>query len=365
MIAIPRGKRRACLTLILCCGLLGLDRTAYAQETTQVVSTVIAHRTIWQPTFEAVGNLRARWGADLAFQTAGIVSELDFHSGQDVDAGTKLARLQLNDEPGLLAEYQAQADLDQIVFNRDTRQYQVQAVSKATVDHDRLTLQADHSRAVAEQGVIGMKTLRAPFSGRLGVRRVDPGQYLQPGTVVVTLQALDPIYVDFYVPQNMSAYLKEGSPVTVTVDAWPGHNFAGAVTAVTPQVDVPSRTILVRARLGNHDHALVPGMFAIVRLMYGVAARQITIPKSAVTFSTFGTSVWTVQSSGDHKKEIVRQTAVVTGESRGDQVEVLSGLTDGQKIVSAGQIKLYEGAPVTENNIIQPDASADPHPPQE
>lgn len=336
-----------------------------AQEQPQIVSTVTAHTETWYPILEAVGNLRARWGADLSFQTPGIVSELDFHSGQDVHVGTTLARLQLNDEPGLLAQYKAQAALDEIIFNRDTKQFHVQAVSKAVVDHDRLTLEADRSRVIAEEAIIAMKTLRAPFSGTLGIRRVDPGQYLQPGTAVVTLQALDPIYADFFVPQNSSAKLHLGDTATVTVDAWPGRFFSGTVTAITPRVNVQSRTILVRAAIDNHDHALFPGAFALVQLQCGVPRDHVTIPKSSVTFATYGTSVWVVTTATGSMQAAAHQTPVITGESRGDQIEILSGLVSGEKVVSAGQIKLYEGVPVLENNRIQPDGTANPHPAQE
>jgi membrane fusion protein, multidrug efflux system len=359
--------RRPALTRALLPGMLlaVLSQPCAAQEPAQTVSTVVARPESWQQDFEAVGTLQARWGTDLAFQTSGLVAGIDFHSGQDVAAGTVLARLTLNDEPGLLAQYQAQAASDEIIFNRNAKQYQAQAVSKAELDRDRLTWRADLGRAAAEQALIDMKTLRAPFAGRLGVRQVNPGQYLQPGTMVVTLQALDPIYADFYVPQNRAAILREGSPVQVSVDAWPARRFAGKISAITPQVNVQSRTILVRATLDNHDHALLPGMFAVVHLSYGAPGRFITLPKSAVIFTTYGSSVWVIRHPTDGKPPIVHQTAIEAGESRGDQVAILSGVAIDQIVVSAGQTKLYEGALVRENNTIQPDASPDPHPAEE
>lgn len=352
--------------LALTCGLLVLrPQPAPAVEPAQVVSSVVAKSAPWQPTLEAVANLRARLGADLAFQAAGIVSELDFRPGQDVAAGTVLAQLRLNDEPGVLAQYRAQAALDQITFGRDTKLFQSHVVSAAAIDGAYLTLQIDQARVIAEQGLIDTKTLRAPFAGRLGIQRVDPGQYLQPGTTVVTLQALDDVYADFYVPQKLAGRLKNGETVGVSVDAWPGRSFAGAVIAVMPQVDALSRTILVRASLDNREHALIPGMFATVRLAYARADPRVTLPKTAIVFSTYGDSVWKIRRGTGGDPDTVHQVTVTTGESRGDQVAVLSGVRDGEEVVSAGQVKLYENAPVAENNAIQPDAGADPHPGQE
>ncbi|MCQ9156789.1 efflux RND transporter periplasmic adaptor subunit [Acidomonas methanolica] len=354
------------ISLLLGCVLfLSPESPSCAQGSVQTVSTAVADHETWQDEFQAVGNLVAHWGTELAFQTSGLVSEIDFHSGQDVTAGTVLARLQLNDETGLLAQYQAQAASDEIIFNRNTKQYQAQAVSKAEVDRDRLTWQSDLGRAKAEQALINMKTLKAPFSGRLGVRQINPGQYLGPGTLVVTLQALDPIYTDFYVPQNKAAILHLGLPVDVTVDAFGGQHFAGDVTAITPQVNLQSRTILVRATLKNPDHTLLPGMFALVHLTYGAPRSFVTIPKTAVIFTTYGDTVWVVERGKDGKQMVAHQRAVTTGISRGDRIAIVAGLPVGTTVVSAGQTKLYENARVAVNNVIQPNASTDFHPAEE
>ncbi|MFS3133843.1 efflux RND transporter periplasmic adaptor subunit [Gluconacetobacter sacchari] len=340
------------------------DRS-YAQDVPQAVSTVTANMQTWRPAFVAIGNLQAHYGTDLAFQTPGLLSEIDFHSGTDVAAGTTLARLQLNDEPGLLAQYEAQAALDEIVLNRDSKQFLVSAVSRAVVDHDRLTLQADRARTDSERGIIAMKTLRTPFAGRLGVRQVNPGQYLQPGTVVVTLQALDPIFADFYVPQNLAGTLATGQEVSVHADAWRERTFPGRVTAITPQVDPQSRTILVRATLDNHDRALIPGMFVTVNLINALPEQRLTLPKSAIVYTTYGDSVWLVRPSGDARPATVHQISVQAADSRGDQVAIRSGLKTGDVVVSAGQTKLYEGASIKVDNTVEPDGAADPHPAEE
>jgi len=338
---------------------------ARAQDAAQSVSTATVTIEHWQPQIEAVGNLRARWGTDLSFQTAGIVSEIMFHSGEDVQKGTVLARLQLNDESGLLGQYRAQAALDEINFNRDTKQFQVNAVSKAIVDRDRLTMEADRAHVRSEEGIIATKELRAPFAGRLGVRRIDPGQYLVPGTAVVTLQSLDPIYVDFYVPQNLSPHVANGNTVSIQVDAWPGRTFAGVVTAITPQVDTQSRTVLVRAQLANPDHALVPGAFARVTTSYEAVKATVVVPRVAVQYATSGNSIWLAVPDAKGNALHAHQQGIGIGQSRGDLVEVISGLKAGEKIVTSGQMKLYEGAPIHENNAIEPDSSATPAPPEE
>ena len=215
-----------------------------------------------------------------------------------------------------------------------------------------------------QQALIAEKTLVAPFAGRLGVRQVDLGQFLQPGTKVVTLQALDPIAADFYVPQQSLGGLHVGEPVAITTDAYPGRPFTAGVSAITPQVDQASRTVLVRAIVGNRDHALIPGMFVGVTLATGRPEMRLTLPQSAISFAPYGDTVFVVRHDA-HGRAMVHQAAVATGARRGDQVAIVSGLAAGDVVVSAGQTKLHEGTPVVVNNTIQPDASVDLQLPEE
>lgn len=338
--------------------------TQAPEEPPQMVATAVAKTLSWQPSLEAMGDLRALNGSDLSFEAAGVVDSIAFASGQDVPKGAVIARLRLDDEPAKLVQLRAQADLAAINLERDTRQFQAQAVSHAIVDTDHATLLADQAAIVAQQALIAEKTLVAPFAGRLGVRQVDLGQFLQPGTKVVTLQALDPIAADFYVPQQSLGGLHVGEPVAITTDAYPGRPFTAGVSAITPQVDQASRTVLVRAIVGNRDHALIPGMFVGVTLATGRPQMRLTLPQSAISFAPYGDTVFVVRHDA-HGRAMVHQAAVATGARRGDQVAIVSGLAAGDVVVSAGQTKLHEGTPVVVNNTIQPDASVDLQLPEE
>ncbi len=338
--------------------------TEAAGEPPQTVSTIIARSLPWRVHLDAVGDLRAVRGADLSAEVAGIVGEIDFTSGADVPAGAVLVRLRPNDEPARLAELRANADLAALNLARDTRENAAQAVSHAVVDTDRATLAADRAQVQGEQALIDEKIIRAPFAGRLGVRQVDLGQYLQPGTPIVTLQALDPIYVDFYLPQGEIAGVAIGDEVEVHVDTYPGRTFTARILAVAPRVDQASRTAQIRATLFNRDHALLPGMFTTVRLQTGAPAAHITLPQAAVTYATYGSTVFVVQP-GPRGTEIAHQQLVVTGATRGEQIAVLSGLQGGETVVTAGQLKLHEGTPVTVDNALPMRMTADPHPPEE
>ena len=333
-------------------------------EPPQTVATVVVRELPWQPSLAVMGDLRALNGADLSFEAAGVVDSVQFASGHDVARGTVIARLRLDDEGARLAQLRAQADLAAITLGRDTKQFQAQAVSHAIVDQDHAALLADQAQVAAEQALIDEKTLIAPFAGRLGVRQVDLGQYLQPGTKVVTLQSLDPIAADFYVPQQQLGDLRVGEAVTVTTDAFAGRRFEATVSAVTPQVDQASRTVLVRAILRNGDRALIPGMFVNVSVATGQAVTRLTVLTAAISFAPYGDTVFVVRHDA-RGRAVAHQVAVTTGETRGDQVAVLAGLRAGDVVVSAGQTKLHEGTPVVINNDVEPDGSVDPHVPEE
>ena len=342
----------------------GIVRHAPAVETApseppQTVATATARLMPWEVSVAAMGDLRALNGADLSFETAGVLDGIGFASGQDVARGAVIARLRLDDETARLAQLRAEADLAAINLARDTKQFAAQAVSHAIVDTDHATLLADQAQVAAEQALIAEKTLVAPFAGRLGVRQVDLGQYLQPGTRVVTLQALDPIAADFYVPQQDLGALHAGAAVSVTTDAFPGRRFTARVSAITPQVDQASRTVLVRAIVANADRALIPGMFVNVAVATGAPVMRLTLPLAAIAFAPYGDTVFVLRrNAAGH--DVAREALVTTGATRGDQVAILKGLEAGDVVVSAGQTKLHDGTPVVVNNAVVPDASADP-----
>jgi membrane fusion protein (multidrug efflux system) len=335
----------------------------------QTVSSTIAAASSWQPRTQALGTLRAVRGADLAAQASGVVDKIHIDSGADVAAGTVLLTLKPNDDPAKLAQLQAQAELASITLKRDQEQLEAQAVSQATVDADASSLKSARAQVAAQQALIEEKMVRAPFAGRLGIRLVDEGQYLGAGTTVVTLQALDPIFIDFYVPQQALARLKVQQAVSATVDAYPGAAFTGNITSVNSRVDAASRNVQVRASFANADRRLVPGMYANVDIDDGDPSTLVTLPQSSITYNPYGNTVYLVQKSGtDDKgnpKLTVLQRFVKLGETRGDQVAVLSGVAVGDEVVTAGQMKLRNGSPVIINNKIVPTGDPNPTPPNE
>ena len=335
----------------------------------QTVSTTIAAASSWQSRTQALGTLRAVRGADLAAQASGVVDKIHIESGAEVAAGTVLLALKPNDDPAKLAQLQAQAELASITLKRDQEQLEAQAVSQATVDTDASNLKAARAQVAAQQALIEEKVVRAPFAGRLGIRLVDEGQYLSAGTAVVTLQALDPIFIDFYVPQQALARLKVKQAVDAAVDAYPGVVFTGSIASVNSKVDAASRNVQVRASFANPDRRLVPGMYANVNIDNGDPSTLVTVPQSAITHNPYGDTVYLVQKSGtDDKgnpKLTVAQRFVKIGDTRGDQVAVKSGLAVGDEVVTAGQMKLRNGSPVVINNKIVPSNDSNPTPPNE
>lgn len=332
----------------------------------QTVSATTAGYQDWQPQLEAVGSLRAVKGADLAFEVAGIVDEIDFESGGDVAEGALLLRLRADDDVAKLRSLEATAQLAQITYQRDQKQFKAQAVSQATLDTDAANLKNANAQVAEQQAIINKKTIRAPFAGHLGIRAVDLGQYVSPGTPIVTLQALDPIYLDFFLPQQWIDQIKIGQKVMATVDTFPDQTFAGEITAINPKVDANTRNVQMRATLSNAAHKLLPGMYARVEIATGEPARYVTLPQTAITFNPYGNTVYIVEQKGvDAQGEplrFARQTFVTTGATRGDQVAVLSGVTEGDRVVTAGQMKLHNGSPLKINNTVQPTADANPLP---
>jgi membrane fusion protein (multidrug efflux system) len=335
---------------------------AFGQEPPATVSTITAHATDWQDTLQAVGTLRAVRGADLAAEIAGVVDSVNIDSGHDVAAGTVLLRLRPNDDEAHLADLQAAADLAAANLARDTKQFRAQAVSQASIDADTAHLRSARAEVAQQLALMQEKTVRAPFAGRLGLRMVDQGQYLAAGTTVVTLQALDPLFVDFYVPEQALGQLRTGEAATLSVDTYPNRTFAASILAISPKLDEASRMVQVRATLPNPDHVLLPGMFVTVSLQVGPVHRYITLPNAAIVYNPYGSLVYVV-GPGEPRK--VRQVLVRTGPTRGDQVAITQGLSEGDIVVTAGQIKLRQGSAVVINNSVQPADEAQPHPVEE
>jgi membrane fusion protein (multidrug efflux system) len=332
----------------------------------QTVSTVTAAVQEWQPQIEAVGSLRAVNGADLAFEVSGIVKELHFKSGDDVAAGDILLTLRGDDDIAKLEALKATAALSEIVHQRDQEQFKIKAVSQATLDADAANLKNAKAQVAEQQAVVDKKTLRAPFAGHLGVRVVDIGQYISAGTTVVTLQALDPIYADFFLPQQALNQIRLEQVVTIKIDTYPNGDFTGTITAINPKVDPATRNVQVRATLKNPNRQLLPGMYASVNVAAGGKQRYLTLPQTAVTYNPYGETIYVVDDKGQDPQGrpqlIARQVFVTAGLKRGDQVAILSGVEEGQTVVTAGQMKLRNGSTLVIDNTIRPTADANPLP---
>lgn len=332
----------------------------------QTVSTTTAGYLEWMPKLEAVGSLSAVEGTDLSTTVSGIVDEIHFQQGDTVKTGTSLLKLRAADDNAKLQSLKAIAELAQITYRRDQAQFLVKAVSQQTVAMDKANYDAAVANVAQQQALVDYKTIRAPFSGQLGIRLVNLGQYLNAGTAIGTIQALDTIFADFLLPQQTFAMLKIGQTVTLKTDAYPMQDFTGNITVINPKVNINTRNVLVRATLKNPDHKLLPGMYATLNIAIGQTQRFITLPQTAIAFNPFGSTVYRVENSGQDEKggpkQIAKQIFVTTGETRGDQIAVLKGVNEGDTIVTSGQIKLRNDTPVVINNSVQPTNNASPQP---
>jgi membrane fusion protein (multidrug efflux system) len=282
-----------------------------------------------------------------------------------VKAGAQIIKLIDADDVAKLHTLEASRDLAQVNFNRDSAQLQRQLISQAQFDVTSSNLKQLMAQIAEQEAIVAKKTLRAPFDGHLGIRTVNTGQYIAPGTVVVTLQALDPIFIDFFVPQQQLGQVRVGQSIDVKVDAFPNSTFTGRITTIDPKVDPATRNVAVRATLPNQGRRLLPGMYATAMISTGQQQRYITLPQTAITFNPYGNMVYLLKPGKDKAGKdalIATQTVVTTGATRGDQIAVLSGLNPGDEVVTAGQTKLQSGAAVTKNNVITPSNEPNPQP---
>jgi membrane fusion protein (multidrug efflux system) len=333
----------------------------------QTISTVKVEALEWQPELSAVGTLSAVRGVDVSSEIVGLVREVNFKSGQDVKAGDVLIQLNADSDIAQLRSFEAAAELAAVVLERDKAQLEAEAVSQAQVDSDTADLKSKRALAAQQAATVAKKTIRAPFAGKLGITTVNPGQFLNPGDKIVTLQTIDPIYIDFYLPQKQIAGLSVGMVVNVGSDAYAGQTFSGKITSISPKIDLATRNVQIQATIANAKRQLLPGMSARVGVDSGEKKRYLTLPQTAITYNPYGSTVFVVKP-GEQKDtkvnggQIVEQVFVTTGETRGDQVAILKGLQQGQEVVSSGQLKLKNGAPVVIDNTVQPANSPNPAP---
>jgi len=343
-----------------------IPKDAFLQA--QTISTVHPQRSNWQTEIPAVGTLHAVEGADLASELAGIVTRIAFQPGDDVKQGQLLIQLRDDSDRAQLAALKANAEQAAQTYARDAALMKTQAISPLTYDTALANMRSTRAQADSQAATVDKKAIRAPFAGRVGIRLVDVGQYVNAGQALVTLQQLDPIYVDFTVPQQQLEELAPGGSVTLTSDAVPGRTFTGRIIALDPKVDPVTRNARVRAEIRNPDKKLLPGMFASVVAGVGTARQLLTVPQTAITYNPYGDTVFVVtRKKGDDGKDhlVAEQRFVVLGDTRGDQIAVLNGVTAMDQVVSAGQIKLKNGTRVKINNSVRLPNDVAPTPVQE
>ena len=305
----------------------------------------------WQPSLQAVGTLVATNGIDVSTEVNGIVSEIVFTSGQPVEEGQVLIKLDASVDNAALEALRAERRLAEIQFNRAKDLFKKRVSSKSEYDEAEARFDAAKARVRQQEEVVKRKVIRAPFAGLVGIRQVDLGQYFEAGNPIVGLQALDPIYVDYTLPERYLTQIKPGLTVKVQLDAVPDKVFSGEVSAVNSGVDKGTRTLKIRATLSNGDNILRPGMFAEVVTITGDAEPVLTLPRTAISFNTYGNFVFVINKN-EQGPPTVKRTSVDTGEVREGRV-VVNGLQLGTQVVRAGLVKLRDNMPVKIDNQVE------------
>jgi membrane fusion protein, multidrug efflux system len=317
------------------------------------VSTVQAATEHWTPDVHVVGSLQAAEGVQLTAQIAGNVTAINFNSGDKVEKGRLLVQLDDGTELAQLHADQAKEKQAQAEAARTQDLIAVKAASQSDLDTAEANYGSAEAAVESDQATLRKLDIAAPFSGMTGIRQVSLGQYVAPGTVIVSLQSWDPMHLEFTIPQAEAMDLHTGQKAEFSVDALPNRKFTGDITAVDSRIDPATRNVGVEATLANRESLLRPGMFGDVHLSLGKERDVVTIPNVAVTYNTFGNFVYVV-SADPSGTQVVHQRMIVTGDERQGKVVVESGLKPGETVVTAGQNKLHEGSRIAVNNAIQP-----------
>jgi membrane fusion protein (multidrug efflux system) len=329
------------------------------------ISSAVAQEEKWQDTLTAIGSVNAEQGVIVSPEIAGTVSEIDFESGATVKKGDLLLRLDTSLEDAQLRAAAAQVELAKLNADRSEKLRADNTVSQSELDQAEATLKQSQADADAISATIDKKTIRAPFDGRLGIRLVNLGEQLDVGKGIVSLQSLTPVFVDFSLPQQDLSQLATGLQVRVTTDAYPDKSFVGELTAINPDLDAMTRSVKMRARFENADQLLRPGMFVRAEVILPQEQDVLAIPSTAILSATFGDSVFVItpQVADGKTNLVVQQKFIRTGKTHGDFVSVESGLKAGDKVATAGLLKLRNGVSVQENNEDTPKPSLTPTPP--
>ncbi len=329
------------------------------------VTTVVAQRDTWPSTLTVIGTTAAIHGVTVSADLPGTVDKIHFESGQWVHEGDVLVELDTRQEQAQLASLEAQRDLARITYGRVQQLVKEGVIARSEYDTATAQQKATEAQVGDIRAAIARKTIRAPFSGVLGIRQANLGQYLAAGQAIVSLQSLNPIYVNFGVPQQNTSKVALGRGLRVTNTDLPNVEFNGRITALDSVVNEQTRNIQVQATLANPGDKLRPGMFVQVDLPLGKPREVIPLPASAVNYAPYGDSVFVVVEMKDAKGKVyrgVRQQVVKIEGSQGDQVAITSGLNPGDEVVSSGVFRLRNGAPVQVNNKVQPENNPSPKP---
>ncbi|OIO68818.1 MAG: efflux transporter periplasmic adaptor subunit [Zetaproteobacteria bacterium CG1_02_49_23] len=329
------------------------------------VTAVEVKRELWQQQLTAVGNLRAVQGVDISSEISGMVKKVYFQSGDSVKKGDLLVELNSDEELAQLQSLQASRKLAEITLGRDRQQLKVHAISQAQLDASQAALTNAQAQALRQQAVIDKKSIRAPFDGRLGVSRINEGQFINPAEAIVSLQNSQSLYVDFNLPQKHVAELKVGQSISVYSTQEKDIRIDGFISAINAKVDSNTRNVLVEGKIDNQGGTLLPGMFVNVSIHIGEPKSWLTLPQTAISYNAYGSTLFIAtkeKDSATDAKSVAQQVFVKTGDKRGDQVAVLEGLSEGDMVVTSGQLKLKNGTPLIINNSVLPANEAAPKP---
>lgn len=321
------------------------------------IAAARAEQRAWQSRLPAIGSLKGFQGVELTAEVAGTVKSVQFDSGEKVGRGQPIVELDSAVEQASLATAEASMGLARLEFERGKNLINRQAISKSEFDRLNAELQKADASVAQLRATLAKKRILAPFAGTIGIRQVDVGTYVSPGTVIATLQDISTLFVDFFLPEQSAPRLAIGQRLQLTVAAYPDEAFVGEIVAINPKVETATRNLLVRARLANPQGKLLPGMFANLQVLLPDPQQRILVPETAVTFTLYGNSLYVIKEQAPEQaggadgaatepQLLVERRFVETGERRDGQVVVLKGLENGEQVVTAGQLKLDDGSAV-------------------
>lgn len=327
------------------------------------VSAMKIQKKSWQPTITASASLRAVQGVDVTTEIAGLVRTMRFTPGSEVKKGDLLVELNADAEREKLTALVANAELAKITFDRDKALLLKQSISQSTLDMAFADLKGKQALVAEQEAIVEKKSIKAPFDGVLGISTINLGQYLNPGDKIVTLQALNPIFADFYVPQSLLSQVQVGQAVELITEPYSKTHLIGTVTTIDPKIDPNTRNGQIEATIPNLEHRLLPGMFSKVVIDTGKPKQQLTLPQTAITYNPYGDIVFIIEEKTKDEKtgkpiQTVKQVFVTLGETRGTQVSIESGIQEGDLIVTSGQAKLKNGSKIIVNNTVTPNFEA-------